>query len=481
MHHVSRGPNRSRACWVWQVLLLLILLGSSAVLPLRPAAAQSDEWAELSTTYFTILYPPDETGRLEAEAYAGFVDQIYDEIATLFEYRAATPLILRLFPSFESYQAVNPLARDIPGIVAHADFRKRELAVVLPRTEQQSPDEIQNNIRHELTHIFAADLSNNQLNTGFQEGIAQYVEIPTGEYTRKLELIQQALASNRLIRWSDLQERERIYNEPQIGYPQSLSIVTFLIENYGFRTFRTFIEETGRSTGYRAALQSVYRTSPSELEAQWRAWLPSFVDGTYVTRPAIGFDLNYPIRLLEQGRYAEAQSELEATIEWLRTTPQQDTLQEAEALLIRSRAGQQATQIALSARTALANGEYEQALNLTQQARQAFAAIGDTRQEQVLEVYAARAIRGLRANQQLATASSQLESFRFWDARDAAERAAQEYARLGDTQRAEQALALRDSLSDWQRLAGVGLVVLGVLSLLASLWGRWLLNDQEVW
>ncbi len=460
-------------------LLALLLIGSLA--PVAPAAAQSGQWVELPTRYFTILYNPDESGRAEAEAYAGFVDQIYEEIAALFEHQVQTPLNLRLYPTFESYHEVNPLARDMPGIVAHADFRRRELAVVLPRTEQQTPDEIQNNIRHELTHIFAADLSNNQLNTGFHEGIAQYVELPTGEYDRKKELVAQAVQANQLISWSDLQDRDRIYNEPQIGYPQSLSIVTFLIDNYGFQAFRNFIVAVGQTAGYRAALQDVYRTAPSDLEAQWRAWLPSFVDGSYVDRPAAGYDLTYPLRLIEQGRYAEAETELEATVEFLRGTPQQEVLQEAEALLIRSRAGQQANQLAADARAALQVGDYDRALDLTQQARQAFAAIGDTRQEQVLEVYAARAARGQRANQRLAEASKAVGAFDFLDARRAADEAAREYAKLGDNQRAQQALALRDNLMDGQRWIGLALLGLGLISLLASLWGRWLINDQELW
>ncbi|NJL34302.1 MAG: hypothetical protein HC893_11115, partial [Chloroflexaceae bacterium] len=154
-------------------------------------------------------------------------------------------------------------------------------------------------------------------------------------------------------------------------------------------------------------------------------------------------------------------TELNAAIEWLRETPQQEVLQEAEALLIRSRAGQQANAIAASAREALVAADYQQALQRVDEARRAYAAIGDVRQEQVLEVYAARAQRGLRANQQLDEASQLAGSFRIPQARAAADQAANEFAQLGDNQRMNEALALRGSLDNIQRIAGLALVTLG--------------------
>ncbi|NJL34303.1 MAG: hypothetical protein HC893_11120 [Chloroflexaceae bacterium] len=295
----------------YAALLALLVLLASLVLFVAPTRAQNIDWAQLPTRYFVILHAPDEASLNEAQAYAGFVDQVYDDIATQFNHRVEVPLTLRLYPTFESYYAVNPLARDMPGIVAHADFRRRELAVVLPRTEQQTLEEIQNNIRHELTHIVASDLSENRLNTGFQEGIAQYVEIPTPEFDRKMQLMQQAVDTGRLITWSDLDNRDRIYGEPDVGYPQSLSIVAFLIENYGFEKFREFVIANAQSNGYRTALQQTYLTPPSQLEEQWLAWLPSYLDGTYRDRPIAGFDLGYPTALLEQGRYAEAENRIE--------------------------------------------------------------------------------------------------------------------------------------------------------------------------
>lgn len=473
---MSRAKRRIYV--LYPVLLLLLLLLVWFVAP-AISNAQDENWQERPTQDFTILYTPGDEGT--AEAYAGFVDSIYEEIATLFNHRTSTPLTLRLYPTFESYYAVNPLARDTRGIVAHADFRRRELAVILPQTEVQTPDEIQNNIRHELTHIVASDLSGNRLNTGFQEGIAQYVEIPTAERTRKIALLHQMQSENRLMSWADFDDRDKIYGAPEQSYPQTLSVVTFLIDTYGLTKFQDFLVNVSQSSGYRSAMEQAYGVSPTDLEATWRAWLPAFLDGSYVEQTASGYDLAHPRQLMESGRYAEAQTELEQAIAWLETTPQQELLNEAQALLSRSRDAQQAEQVALAAREALAAADYERARNLVTQAQAAYAAIGEKRQEQVLAVYASRTERGLRADQQLREAQGQARMLRFPEARANADAAAGSFAMLGDTFRMQEALALRDSLDGTQRLAGITLLTIGLLIAVVGLWGRWTMRETEIW
>src|SRR3712207_5986108 len=118
------------------LLALICALASAA-----PAAAQGGtDWRERATANFSILYAPG--GEAEAERYAAWADEIYEEIATAFSFRTATPLTLRLYPTGEDYYQVNPAARNVPGVVAHADFRRRELVVIVERTAQQTEEEV---------------------------------------------------------------------------------------------------------------------------------------------------------------------------------------------------------------------------------------------------------------------------------------------------------------------------------------------------
>jgi hypothetical protein len=459
-------------------MLALLLL---ALICFQPGAAfaQQEEWMERATAHFTILYTPGSEGT--AQVYADFVDSVYDEMSTLFGHRTTTPLTLRLYPTFESYYAVNPLARNMQGVVAHADFRKRELAVVLPQTESQNPDQVRNNIRHELTHIIASELSGNQLNTGFQEGIAQYIELPTADTDHKMQLLARDHANNALMSWSTFEDREAIYGNPERGYPQTLAAVTFLIETYGFDQFRAFLVNNASSSGYRSALEQTYGVSSSELEEQWRAWIPTYLDGSFVQSTGSGFELTYSRRLMEAGNYTRAAEELEKAVAYLRETPQQEKLAEAQQLLEASRTGQLAEQRATEAYIALQHAEYQQARSLIEQARLGYVSIGDTRQEQVLNTWDNRAERGLIARQQLEQANAAAASFHLPEAQANADAAAAEFQRLGDQERLNEAMTLRESIHSMQIIAGFVLIGVGILGVIVSLWWRLPVRDREAW
>jgi hypothetical protein len=374
---------------------LLVLLTLVLLLVPSTAMAQESDWRERQTEHFAILYTDGD--QATSERYAGFVDSIYDEVAAIFGHRTATPVTLRLYPSLERYQEANPLARGLTGVVAHADFRRHELVVVLPQTESQTPEEVKNNVRHELTHLIAAELSDDRLNVGFQEGLAQYVERPAPELETRVEQLQRAFDQDRLLPWSDLDDRDTVYQNPEVSYPESLSIVAFLVERYSFAKMRDFLTITARSSGYRSALERTYTATPDDLERQWRAWLPSYLAGGYKRNALTAYDLTPAEALLRQGRYAEAKAELQTAIEWLRTTEQSDVLRQAEELLARGEAGIRAEALAGDARAALDAGDYDRAAGLVIEAQRAYADLGDTRQAAVLAAYAQRVERGRAA------------------------------------------------------------------------------------
>ena len=458
--------------------LLLALLFIFAFAPVS-ALAQVSEWSEWRTERFAILY--SSADEQTAAQYAQFVDSLYDEVAAIFGHRTGTPVTLRLYPSIERYYEVNPLARGLPGIVAHADFRRHEVVVIVPQTASQTPDEIQNNIRHELTHIVAAELSEDRLNVGFQEGLAQYVEHPSRELEAKIRLLRDNLDNSRLLPWSELDDRDAVYGNPEVSYPESLSVVAFLVEHYSFAKLRDFLTVSARSSGYRSALERAFGATPDDLEQQWGAWLPGYLAGGYRRNALTAYDLSRAEELLREGRYAESQIELEGAINWLRKTNQTTALQQAQALLERSSAGQAAEALASQSRAALEAADYVRAADLVAQARQAYAALEDTHQDAVLSAYAERAARGLHATVALDEAAALAEGLRYPQARAVADQAAAEFAGLGDRTRADQALALRAFLDQRQSLLGAALLLLGLGGIVASAMHRLRIREVEAW
>ncbi|MGB9633620.1 MAG: hypothetical protein ACPL8I_09835, partial [Chloroflexaceae bacterium] len=82
---------------------------------------------------------------------------------------------------------------------------------------------------------------------------------------------------------------------------------------------------------------------------------------------------------------------------------------------------------------------------------------------------------------QLAAASELARTFRYPEARAAADGAAAEFAALGDTTRQSNALNLRATLDQRQRLVGLILVLVGALGVALSLAARLLRPPSEVW
>jgi hypothetical protein len=464
-----------------QLSILALALLLCLFFPTGAALAQStNEWREQRTDHFAILYTAGSEPI--AQQYAGFVDELYDEVAAIFGHRVAVPVTLRLYPTLERYYEANPLARGLSGIVAHADFRRNEVVVIVPQTRNQTAEEVENNVRHELAHIVAAELSGNRLNVGFQEGVAQYVERPAPELETKVRLLRQAFEQGALLAWSDFDDRDRIYAAPDIAYPQTLSVVAFLVERSSFATLREFLAISAQSSGFRSALERTFGASPTTLENEWRAWLPSYLDGGYRRNALSAYDLGHVEQLLTNGQYEAARQELETAIDWLRTTSQLDVLQQAEALLRHSEAGLRADGLAAEARAALEAADYERAGALAREAQAVYTDIGDTRQDAALNAYGERAARGSAAAQILDLAHAQAADWRTYaQARAAADRAASEYVALGDRERAAEALALRGMLDQRQTLFGAMLLAVGAFGALLSLFRRATVREAEAW
>jgi hypothetical protein len=464
-----------------------VLLALAAYLMPAPVQAQTTlpQWYELRTQKFAILYADGDLAR--AEEYATFVDEVYDEITSIFSHAAPTPVTLRLYPTRRAYDVANPLAASVQGIIAHADFRRNEVVVILDQTinqspDNQSPEEIRNNVRHELTHIVLAELSSNRLNVGFHEGIAQYVERPSPDLERKVTALRQALERDALLPWSALDDRDQVYGSPQVGYPQTLSIVAFLVERYSFVKLREFITTSARSSGYRSALERTYGVPSTDLERMWREWLPSYLDGGFRHNALTEYDLTPIKTMIADGRYAEARRELELAIPWLRNTQQNDVLAQAQELLTQSEAGLYAEDLARQARAALEANDYATAANLARRALDAYVALDNQSRVETLTVYATIADRGLRATALLEQATALAGDWRtFADARIFADQAASEFLSLSNQEHAARALTLRAEIDRVQSLAGIFLLVVGLGGIAVGFTRRLVVREAEVW
>lgn len=445
------------------VFLLLLTLPAQA-------GAQSVPWRERRTLQFSVLYP--QGAEAQAEQYAQFVDQVYEDASLWWGYRTPTPVILRIYPTMEQYVEANPLAATVPGVIAHAHTGRREISVALPQTVNQTPDEVVNNVRHELTHLIAADLSGGELTTLWQEGIAQNAELPAPELDRKMQIMSQVMAADRVMSWEELEEPGMAYRYPEISYPQSYTIVAFLLRRNGMPTFRAFTEAMRRAPSYRVALETTYKVSAEQLEKAWLDQLDEFVGGEYRVAPTPVFDLAPVQRQIANGQYTDAITALDTLRPSVEEADDQATLRTVDGLLAIAKRGQQAVDEGTAARSALSNGAYADAQRAALAAETLFRQLDQPEQVAVVEEYARLAQRGLDAEAQLLTAQGQIRTLQLNTARRSLNAAYGTFSELGDETRATQARLVLAAMKRGQEALAVFLSVCALLILAWNLWQR---------
>lgn len=477
------------------LLPILLLLGLPGLALAQGPADEANfiDWQELRTDKFIIVYADSvfgvddfdcSCGVEEAQRYADFVDGIYTDLVTVFGLEIKTPINLRLFPTEEAYYEVNPLARQLTGVIAHALNSRDEIAIALPRTERLTEAEIVNNVRHELTHFFASYLSDGKLKAGFQEGIAQYLEKPTERANYDPAVLKLAFEEGRLLTWSELDEAESVYSDPQVAYPQSLSIVSFLVDRYSLPTFIEFLKASGTEPGFRSALQTTYGKSSDELEAEWLVYLPEYFDGRWQINAIYRYDLSRVTQLVSKAAYTDAATELADIVALLESTNQADTLAAAEALLARAHQGQAAGALADESRQALLAGDYPVAIEKGNAAISVYEALSYRERIPEIQVYIHRAELGQNALDQLGRGETLLSSFRFMEAEGELQKATVLLQSLGNQTEAERGQALLVK-SAWQQsllaylLLAVGATIL-IFNALRRLIHRVSANPLEV-
>ena len=132
-------------------------------------------------------------------------------------------------------------------------------------------------IVHELTHLVTHQMTYNPYSSipvWLNEGLSMYAE---GEmepvFTSYLE---QAVLNDTLISVRSLASPfSAISQKSYLSYAQSLSLVHFLIDNYGQENMHELLSVFKQGSGYDTALEAVYGFDMDGLDALWRDYISS--------------------------------------------------------------------------------------------------------------------------------------------------------------------------------------------------------------
>ncbi|HET9494830.1 MAG TPA: hypothetical protein VFR15_11425 [Chloroflexia bacterium] len=457
-------PARLRLRLLALFLLLPLLALAQAPLPHSAYAQSSGDQPSLKTEYFTIFYPEGEEDA--ASWYASFADDVNVAVAEMLGERAVTGLTLRIYATEQEYIAANPAAEEHGGIMAHAIPEKLEIGVAVERLRQVEPAIARESFRHEMTHIVAAELSNQQLTIGFHEGLAQYNELSTRRAQESAQLLRNAQSSGaELMTWTDLNRRETFMQRPDLGYPQAYSVMAFLAERYGMGTFGQFVADIRAGETWQRVFQLTYGKRLNEMEYEYReSFLPEFLRDGWKNNVLTAYDLSPGLAYYEAGHFAEARAHFERSEELYRDLGRTERADAAAAYRANAIRAEEATAVAGEARESLEAYEYEAARDQAAEAAATFDELNLRGQSEIAAETHRLAERGILAVAQLDSAQARLDRFDLPGARAEARAASEAFGELGDAVRAEQANKIVSDLSMYITSAGAGALALGLLT-----------------
>lgn len=193
------------------------------------------------------------------------------EVGSSFAYWPKQKIVVLVY-SAESFHA---LRQETPEWVGGQFDGK--IRVPLP-SRQLGPEMVRQILHHEYTHALIHDLTSGKCPTWINEGLAEYEG--RKQFSGPLTLLIQASNNEKIIPWSELSENfSTALSADSIGlaYQESFSIMSFLIERYGFWRMRKILKSIDAGEEWQKIFEAEFHLKLKSLETAWQRWLPEFL------------------------------------------------------------------------------------------------------------------------------------------------------------------------------------------------------------
>ena len=77
--------------------------------------------------------------------------------------------------------------------------------------------------------------------------------------------------------WTDLNQPTLFLQQPNVAYPESHSMVAFLVEQHGVGGINRLIDAVGQGQTMESAIQTAYGLSSNALEKDWQGSIPEVI------------------------------------------------------------------------------------------------------------------------------------------------------------------------------------------------------------
>ncbi len=173
-----------------------------------------------------------------------------------------------VYPSAEELRGAVLFTQEWTGALAFLEYN-----IILIPVRSDNLDWAKRTLAHEITHLLVREATFGPLGdipTWLNEGLAQYVEGEMEEYHR--QVLDNAIKEDKLISVRSLGSGfPADPDQASLAYAQSMSLVSYLVETYGWADMRELLDVFKEGSTYDNALQKVYSFDTGGLEEQWRA------------------------------------------------------------------------------------------------------------------------------------------------------------------------------------------------------------------
>lgn len=268
------AKNRISMDYRATVLLSLFLLVLSP-------SANATPWKVTALPHFKILYTAQD------EHHAGALQQALEEVRNRIVSDIGEvdnpPIRVYVVPSHAQFLALEPPGSDVPPWAAAAAFSRRNLILIRsPRLLKGRKKDVVKTAAHEISHVLLGRAVGNEflLPRWLNEGFAMY---EAGEWN---------LWDTTTMMWASVTDSFSPFEElassfpggerdARVAYLQSMSMIAYLLDNYGPDAFISFIRRLKEQRNLNYSLKQTYGMTMRQLEKRWHkkmrltySWIP---------------------------------------------------------------------------------------------------------------------------------------------------------------------------------------------------------------
>lgn len=242
--------------------------------------ALAEDWSELKDEHFVVFYPPAQDSAW-ARKVLWKAESYYEKIATQIGYSRYSDfwtwderVKIIIFENQESYLRKTGQPQWSTGY-SNRDSRLFNSRVIV--TYYQENDFLPGLLPHEISHLILRDFIgfDREIPIWFDEGVAQFYEEgkkeKVAEVIGKLVNQKQFIPMESLNQWDVRQETDP--RKVSLFYIQSVSVVDFLMREYGFRSFALLCRNLKEGKDMESALLNAYSGSINSLRVLEDKWV----------------------------------------------------------------------------------------------------------------------------------------------------------------------------------------------------------------